>query len=120
MVVWDREYCLKEAAKQLEDKDVYEDFQNDPSALVNTITRALEKIRIRGDFCNDTLDYFLVKDPKFASFYILPKIHKRLHNVPGKSILYRKYLLISRPSFATYSSEKEFIHKRHKPRFTKN
>ena len=46
---------------------------------------ALERIRIRGDLTNDTLNHFLVKDPKFAKFYLLPKIHKRLHNVPGRS-----------------------------------
>ena len=36
---------------------------------------------MRGDFPNNILNYFLVKDPKFARFYILPQIHKRLHNV---------------------------------------
>ena len=46
VVVWDREDYLKEASKQLEDKDVYEEVQNDPSTLINTIMRALEKIRI--------------------------------------------------------------------------
>ena len=46
MVVWDREDYLKEASKQLEDKDIYEEVQNDPSTLINTIMRALEKIRI--------------------------------------------------------------------------
>ena len=35
----------------------------------------------------DTLDYFLVKDPKFERFYLLPKIHKRLHDVPGKPVI---------------------------------
>ena len=49
--------------------------------------RVLEKIRIRGDLSNDTLNYFLVKDPKFAMFYLLPKIHKRLHNVPGGPVI---------------------------------
>ena len=87
VVVWDREDYLKEASKQLEDKDVYEEVQNDPSTLINTIMRALEKIRIRGDLSNDTLNYFLVKDPKFARFYLLPKIHKRLHNVPGRLVI---------------------------------
>ena len=87
MVVWDRGDYLKEASKQLEDKDVYEEVQNDPSTLINTIMRALEKIRIRGDLSNDTLNYFLVKDPKFARFYLLPKIHKRLHNVPGRPVI---------------------------------
>ena len=87
VVVWDRDDYLKEASKQLEDKDVYEEVQNDPSTLINTIMRALEKIRIRGDLSNDTLNYFLVKDPKFARFYLLPKIHKRLHNVPGIPVI---------------------------------
>ena len=87
VVVWDRDDYLKEAPKQLEDKDVYEEVQNDPSTLINTIMRALEKIRIRGDLSNDTLNYFLVKDPKFARFYLLPKIHKRLHNVPGRPVI---------------------------------
>ena len=40
--------------------------------------KALEKKRLRGDFSSDTLNYFLVKDLKFARFYLLPKIHKRL------------------------------------------
>ena len=46
VVVWDREDYLKEAYKQLEDKDVYEEVQNDSGILINTIMRALEKIRI--------------------------------------------------------------------------
>ena len=61
MVVWDREDYLKEASKQLEDKDIYEEVQNDPSTLINTNMRTLEKIRMRGDLSNDTLNYFLVK-----------------------------------------------------------
>ena len=87
MVVWDREDYLKEASKQLEDKNVYEEVQNDLSTLINTIMRASEKIRIRGDLSNDTLNDFLVKDPKFARFFLLPKIHKRLRNVPGRPVI---------------------------------
>ena len=29
----------------------------------------------------------LVKDTKFARFYLLPKIHKRLHDVPGRPVI---------------------------------
>ena len=47
-----------------------------PTVLANTLTKALEKIRLQVDLSKDTLDYFLVKDPKFARFYLLPKIHK--------------------------------------------
>ena len=28
-----------------------------------------------------------MKDPKFARFHLLPKIHKRLHNVPGRPVI---------------------------------
>ena len=85
--MWDREDYLKEAEKQLEDKAVYEEYPNEPEVLINTILTTLDKIRRRGDLSTDNLNYFLVKDPKFARFYLLPKIHKRLHNVPGRPVI---------------------------------
>ena len=36
---------------------------------------------------SDTLNYFADEEPKFARFYLLPKIHKRLHNVPGRTVI---------------------------------
>ena len=66
---------------------MYEEVSNDPNVLDNTIIKALEKICLRGDLSNDTLSYFAVEVPKFATFYLLPKIHKRLHNVPGRSVI---------------------------------
>ena len=42
---------------------------------------------MRGGLSKDTLDYFLVKDPKFARFYLLPKIHKRLYDIPGRPVI---------------------------------
>ena len=49
--------------------------------LINTIMKTLHKIHLRGDLSSDTLNYFLTKDPKCARFYLLPKIHRRLHDV---------------------------------------
>ena len=46
-----------------------------------------KKIRKRGDLKNETIKYFEVKDPKFARFYLLPKIHKRLNNLPGRPVI---------------------------------
>ena len=80
VIVWDREDYIKKATKQLEDQEVYMEVPNDSSALVSTIFKSLEKIRKSGDLPQDTLNYFLVKDPKFARFYLLPKIHKRLYD----------------------------------------
>ena len=78
---------LKGAYRRLDDKEVYGQFSDDPSVLANTSMKALEKIRLRGDLPKDTFDYFLVKDPKFARFYLLTKVHKRLHDVPGRSVI---------------------------------
>ena len=87
VVVWDREDYLKEAHKQLSDEEVCEEVTNDPSTLESTIFTVLNKIRARGDLSADNLEYFLNKDPKFARFYLLPKNHKRLHNVPGRPVI---------------------------------
>ena len=73
VVVWDRD-----------DREVYEEA---PNVLINTMMKALEKIRLCGYLSNDTLDYFLVKNPKFARFYLLPKIHKHLHDVLGTPVI---------------------------------
>ena len=78
---------MKEAFRQLDEKEVYKQAPDDPSALANTLTKALEKICLREDLPKDTLDYFLVKDPKFPRFYLLPKIHKRLQDVPGRPVI---------------------------------
>ena len=84
VIVWDRDDYIKEASKKLEDKEVYLEVPNDSSALLSAIFKSLEKIRKRGDLSQNTLTYFLVNDPKFARFYLLPKIHKRLYDVPRR------------------------------------
>ena len=85
IVVWDRKDYLAEAKKQLDDKEVYQEVRGDiESPLIKIIKRVLGNIRNRRDISDETLDYFLVNNPKLGRFYLLPKIHKRLHNVPGR------------------------------------
>ena len=59
---------------------MYEDHPHEPSVLVNTVTKVLEKIRWRGDLSGNTLNYFLIEHRKFARFYLL-------HNVPGRPVI---------------------------------
>ena len=87
VVVWDREDYIKEAEKQLGDSDVYEEAPHDPESLISTIHRTIEEIRKRGDLKKETIKYFEVKDTKFARFYLLFKIHKQLHNEPGRPVI---------------------------------
>ena len=45
--------------------------------------RVLSQVKNRGNVPNETLEYFLINKIKLGRFYLLPKIHKRLHDVPG-------------------------------------
>ena len=86
-IVWDRKGYIIEAEKQLGDEEVYKEVFNNAASLLKTINAVIAKIRKWGDLKRDNLDYFIMKDPKFARFYLLPKIHKRLHNVPGRPVI---------------------------------
>ena len=87
VVIWGKEDYLKEAEEQLSCKEMYEEVTVDPSPIIETMRRTLEKIRKRGDIDSNTLKYFDVEEPKFGRFYLLPKIHKRLHGVPGRPVI---------------------------------
>ena len=43
----------------------------------------IEKNSKRRELNADKMQYFMVKDPEFACFYLLSKIHQLLHDVPG-------------------------------------
>ena len=87
VVVWDREDYLREANSQLSDKDVYREVKCDAEDHLMKVTKSvLRKVKNRGD-SDKTLDYFLVNNPKLGRFYLLPKIHKRLHNVPFRPVI---------------------------------
>ena len=72
---------------------MWEQVPNDSSVLAKTLMKAQENIRLRWDLSKDTLHYFLVKD-KSARFYLLPDIHKQLHDEPGEGKLFRIVVII--------------------------
>ena len=87
MIVWDYQDYLKEASKQLEDKEVYLEVPNDPSVLVTTIFKSYEKTRKHEALSQDTLNYHLARDPKFVRFYLLCKIYNRLYDVHVRQVI---------------------------------
>ena len=88
VVVWDRDDYLQEAENQLKDKEVYKELKGDvESPIIKIVKNAISKVHKRRDISEETLDYFLVNNPKVGRFYLLPKIHKRLHNVPGRPVI---------------------------------
>ena len=49
--------------------------------------KTLEKNYLLGDLSNNALDYFLVKEYNLTRLYLLSKIQKRLHDVPGRPVI---------------------------------
>ena len=47
----------------------------------------LSRVKNRVNIPNETLEYFFINKPKLGRFYLLRKIHKRLHNVPGRPVI---------------------------------
>ena len=47
----------------------------------------LSRVKNIGDIPNETLEYFFINKPKLGRFYLLPKIHKPLHNVRGRPVI---------------------------------
>ena len=64
---------------------------------------SLSQVSNRGDTPNETLEYFFITTPKLGRFYLLAKIHKRLHNVPGRpAILNKEFFTESMSAFLEY------------------
>ena len=86
-VIWYREDYLKEEEKQGGEKETYEEVSSDPvSPFISIVNGCLSGVKNRGDIPNETLEYFFINKPNLGRLYLSPKIHQRLHNVPGRPV----------------------------------
>ena len=88
VVILDREDYLAEAKKQLDDKEVYQELRDVESPLEKIIRKVIRKLRNWGDISHESLHYFSANNPKLGRFYLLPKIHKQLHDMPGRPVIW--------------------------------
>ena len=88
-MVWDKDDYLREADNHLSDTGIYAecDFDHLPALQSVISDYTLSNIKRRGDINEDTLKFFNIANPRLGRFYLLPKIHKRLHSVPGRPVI---------------------------------
>ena len=93
MVVWCRDDYIKEANKQFEDKSVYKDInfkETILSDLVDKSNRIFKRLYTRKFITEKERKYFsydIKKITNLGKLCLLPKIHKRLHNVPERPVI---------------------------------
>ena len=93
VVAWDREDYIAEAEKQLSDKSLHRDVNfkskilQDLAETSNDIFRDLKR---KGKITEKELKYFIINHKKatnLGKMYLLPKMHKRLYDVPGRPVI---------------------------------
>ena len=93
VVVWDREDYIKEAERQLSDKDIYTKIRNNEKRIPDLAKRSNEFMdnlfqnKHLSKKEREYLTWETLNSPKYAKMYQLSKIHKKLHNVPGMPVI---------------------------------
>ena len=92
-VVWDKSDYLKEAYGQLQDTNTYEKADFRPSSLENLVKNSNAKFhslfqrKLIDKKSYEYLKYPTLGETNLGKMYLLPKIHKRLSNVPGRAVI---------------------------------
>ena len=93
MVVWDRADYILEAEKHLNGKLVFKEVrfnENILTGLVKKSNKVFNRLRSHRLISETELKYFTYNFKKAANLwklYFLPKIHKKLANVPGRPVI---------------------------------
>ena len=86
IVIWDRQDYIHEATRQLSIPQNYEVLQSDPTKRYEkVISTLIRQWRDAGDLTLIVSKHLLAFQPKLATFYMLPKIHKTGN--PGRPIV---------------------------------
>ena len=81
---------IAEAEKQLKDQNVYKavDFtEKTLQDLAETSNKMFQSLKITGKIDEKYFTYDYKKTCNLGKLYLLPKIHKRLHGVPGRPVI---------------------------------
>ena len=94
VVAWDREDYLAEGYKQLNGESIYVDIKHSTdktlSDLIEKSNNFFKRLNRKKIISEKELKYFSYSFKNascLGKMYLLPKIHKRLYNVPGRPVI---------------------------------
>ena len=93
VVIWDRNHYVKEAEIQLCNQNVYKSVEFKDKILTELAEKSnyfFKSLRASGIISEKELQYFTYKyknTNNLGKMYLLPKIHKRLFDVPGRPVI---------------------------------
>ena len=87
-VIENRIDYITEGERQLSDTKFYKEMDEDLTEKHNDmIIYQLEAMRLRGEITGKVKAYLTVDPPRTPELYLLPKVHKGTHPVPGRPIV---------------------------------
>ena len=93
VVVWDWNDYIAEAETQLSDENIYKGINFEDKILqqlADNSNKLFKSLKTKGSITEKELKYFTIEFKKatnLGKLYLLPKIHKRLENVPGRPVI---------------------------------
>ena len=113
MVVWDCEDYTAEASKQLNDESVYKSVKFKDKILQDLAEKSngiFKGLKQKDKITKKQLKYFTIeKGTNLEKMYLLPKIHKRLYDVPGRPVVSNCGTLTEKASECLDNQLKEFM-----------
>ncbi|XP_078540042.1 uncharacterized protein LOC144825001 [Lissotriton helveticus] len=88
IAIFDTTNYIEKMVNMLSDTKYYSRITKDPTSIIkNKITRLISKALGNGDICQKEHDYMNIGNPKMASIYGIPKVHKNEQDPPLRPIV---------------------------------
>ncbi|XP_044135914.1 uncharacterized protein LOC122927779 [Bufo gargarizans] len=88
VVLWDMDLYIQEATRQLKNGAFYVPLPSDPTVVFKKkLDQLLKSARDMFIITKKEHQFLEVSEPIIPTFYMLPKVHKDLHNPPGRPIV---------------------------------
>ena len=88
IVILDKHKYISEGERQLHDEQFYEETNTDLTGeVIHRVNLFVNNMLQRGQITQKTSSYLTTDIDRTQQFYLLPKIHKDMHNPPGRPIV---------------------------------